>query len=239
MFATMSCNFVYAQDGESEVIETYHENGVLASKGTYRWGRKNGIFREYYENGQIKSICSYRQDVLLSKENFDNRTPNVQKAFAESGAKLNKNDTLVAKEKGYVDLKNKVRVGLNAEGELPEEAKENALKKAEEEKNEGKVTKVTEKKKADQKYVKKRNKQKVEINNQDLKHDSKYEKVKYEKDWNLGRRPGSGKAVTERYGVDLNDNKEKYKKEDYKYKKKKIGKYKKIKFENTKPDGYY
>ena len=91
LLATVCCNFAYAQEvkpeaaeinyenGKQQVVETFYENGALESKGTYRWGRKNGIFREYYENGQIKSICLYRQDVLLSKENFKNMTSVVKR----------------------------------------------------------------------------------------------------------------------------------------------------------------
>jgi len=239
LFASIYCSFAYAEDGESKVIETYYENGVLESRGTYRWGRKNGIFREYYDNGQIKSICSYRQDVLLSKENFENSTANMQKDFAENGVKLNQDATLKPKEKGYVDIKNKLRVGLNAEGELPQEAKENELKKAEEAKNGGKVRKVRQEKEHTQKYIKKTYKELNKVNKQDLKHTSKYEEAKYEKELNLGGRTGLGKAETKRFGADLSDNNDKYKKEDYKYKKKKIDKYKKTKFVNTKPDGLY
>ena len=33
--------------------ESYHDNGQLESKGTYRDGKRDGSFETYYDNGQL------------------------------------------------------------------------------------------------------------------------------------------------------------------------------------------
>ncbi len=48
----------WVRDG---LFQAYHENGSLASEGTYRDGSENGIWRDFHHNGQLAAEGNYSQ----------------------------------------------------------------------------------------------------------------------------------------------------------------------------------
>ena len=245
LLATMCCGFAYAQEvhpvvvedenqGKPEVVETYYENGSLKSRGIYKWGRKNGVFREYYRNGQVKSISLYNQDKLSSQNIFENKDPAAERRLEERGADLIKRGLIEPKEKEPVDVDSEVSIGINVEGEIPQEVIE---KKVEHEaKSEEEKTSKNEKRR--KKKYSKGLKQRIEDSKKEFKEKTKYkkrkykfkEKAKYEKGKytrKLNIRASStsyGKKISDKYVEDPDRSSKKYKKK---------------KFVNTKPDGVY
>ena len=53
---------LYAQDASlNGTVKEYDDNHKLKSEKTYHNGTLNGPFREYYPNGNLLSVGSYRQ----------------------------------------------------------------------------------------------------------------------------------------------------------------------------------
>jgi len=44
--------------------ESYHENGQLATRETFRYGQWHGPVEWYYENGQVREKRTYKKDGL-------------------------------------------------------------------------------------------------------------------------------------------------------------------------------
>ena len=47
------------------VVETYYDNGQLASKTNYKNGERNGLRETWYENGQLESRVTYKDGVAV------------------------------------------------------------------------------------------------------------------------------------------------------------------------------
>ena len=43
----------------AEVVRTYYDTGELESEVYMVNGKMNGIYKRYYMNGQLETICSY------------------------------------------------------------------------------------------------------------------------------------------------------------------------------------
>ena len=43
------------------IFRAYHENGALASEGTYEHGVEHGIWHDYHTNGQLAATGNYEQ----------------------------------------------------------------------------------------------------------------------------------------------------------------------------------
>ena len=56
------------------LVEEYHENGQLKSKGNFKDGDEDGLWETYHENGQLKSKRYYKdgEKIGLMEEYFDN-----------------------------------------------------------------------------------------------------------------------------------------------------------------------
>ena len=42
------------------ILTKTYENGHFINKGTYKYGRKDGVFEGYYENSQLKSKTTFK-----------------------------------------------------------------------------------------------------------------------------------------------------------------------------------
>lgn len=200
-------------DGTPKVVETYYENGSLKSKGVYRWGRKNGVFREYYQSGQIKSVSSYNQDMLVTQETFESLTPEGERDDIGVDKGLKVKESVKPEEQANDDAKNEVKLSIDPNGEPSQEVKDTEAVDQEES-----VTKKGKSKKS--------------------KTDSYTSK--YNKDSNIGiKSEPYNKKKGNKYSSDSIKKVGKYKKKDYKFKNKEIKKYKKKKFTNSKPPGVY
>ncbi len=61
----------------------FHENGNIAATGTYKFGRKVGIWREYYDNRRLK------REVIYPKDPYDFKTrPYISKEWDSAGRVL-------------------------------------------------------------------------------------------------------------------------------------------------------
>ena len=47
------------------LFRAYHENGALASEGTYEHGVENGIWHDYYPNGKLAAQGNYEQGIQI------------------------------------------------------------------------------------------------------------------------------------------------------------------------------
>lgn len=56
-----------AADGSTWIrhglFRAYHENGSLASEGTYEHGKESGAWRDYHPNGQLAAAGAYASGV--------------------------------------------------------------------------------------------------------------------------------------------------------------------------------
>lgn len=56
---------------EVELIEEFYSNGQLKIQGTNVRGFRSGIWTEWYENGNVKSVSHFNNEALLMKVEFD------------------------------------------------------------------------------------------------------------------------------------------------------------------------
>ncbi|HLT74163.1 MAG TPA: hypothetical protein VKZ68_03730, partial [Ohtaekwangia sp.] len=67
----------------------FHENGMLAVQGEYRWDQRVGDWVEYYPNGRRKKIVTY------PKEAFDKSVkPYVKAEWNENGREIYRNNKM-------------------------------------------------------------------------------------------------------------------------------------------------
>ncbi len=70
----------------------FHENGMLAVQGEYRWDQRVGDWVEYYPNGRRKKIVTY------PKEAFDKSVrPYVKAEWNENGKEIYRNNKMAAR----------------------------------------------------------------------------------------------------------------------------------------------
>lgn len=76
--------------GEKEGYYYYfHENGILAVQGEYRWNQRVGDWVEYYPTGKRKKIIAY------PKEAFDKSiTPYIKAEWNEKGKEIYRNNKM-------------------------------------------------------------------------------------------------------------------------------------------------
>lgn len=55
----------------SEKIQSEYPNGQLKFSGQKIGDKLNGIWKEWYENGSVKSVAHYKENVLIMKIEFD------------------------------------------------------------------------------------------------------------------------------------------------------------------------
>lgn len=68
----------------------FHENGLIAVTGEYKWGRKVGSWVEYYPTGKRKKLVTY------SKDPFDKDVmPYVKTEWNEKGKEIYRNNKMV------------------------------------------------------------------------------------------------------------------------------------------------
>lgn len=56
---------------EIELVEEFYSNGQLKIQGTNERGFRNGIWTEWYENGNVKSVSHFNNEALLMKIEFN------------------------------------------------------------------------------------------------------------------------------------------------------------------------
>jgi uncharacterized protein len=61
-------------DGKEDgAFYSYFENGQIQNIGTYQNGDKKGIWKDYHDNGTLKSEIDFQQKPPLKKEFFFQR----------------------------------------------------------------------------------------------------------------------------------------------------------------------
>lgn len=53
------------QEGNVEVLKKYHDNGKLFIETTMKGGKKNGVEKMYYDNGNIMFVQYFKQDMIV------------------------------------------------------------------------------------------------------------------------------------------------------------------------------
>jgi len=51
-------------------VEGYHKNGQLWTKGTYKNGKKEGVWELYNDSGSLYKKNTYKDDKLIKEEEF-------------------------------------------------------------------------------------------------------------------------------------------------------------------------
>lgn len=105
LFATNTRNAKFKLDGKQIV---YYANGVTFREDNYKNGEKNGISREFYPSGQIKTYTEFKNNARngLSVRYFDD------KAHTVAQERQFRNDTMVGAYYSYLNDGSLIRKGL-------------------------------------------------------------------------------------------------------------------------------
>ena len=69
---TILCSILFLSAiGWSEVRRFYYESGELKEEASYNKGKQEGLTKEYYRNGEIFYIDTYKDDQLIKKKSYD------------------------------------------------------------------------------------------------------------------------------------------------------------------------
>ena len=61
----VKCAYSVDENGKKQgSYESYHDNGQLDKKCTYKNGKLDGPYESYYPNGQLDRKCTYKNDIL-------------------------------------------------------------------------------------------------------------------------------------------------------------------------------
>ena len=59
-------------DGKKEGLwEEYYDNGQLKAKGVYKEGKEDGTWEVFNEQGQLKAKINYRMGIKMKTEKFE------------------------------------------------------------------------------------------------------------------------------------------------------------------------
>lgn len=237
----VNSNNAYCQISPPELKRTYYDNGNIKTEETYRRGLRNGIYKEYHEDGRIKVIANYRNNNLVSKDEYNTRPELIekeeefkdQKEIPQGAGQEVVEENIVREESPGGDG---AEEGNDGDLEGTVDPKKD-IQESKEEKVEEKGSEKTAKRK---KYRRKKYDEEFVYDKKKRKHDSKYEEENVIKKLNIGKKKSVyGKKSIKKYGLTSGEDSNIYKRKNRKFKNKKMEKYKKTKFKNTKPEGVY
>lgn len=80
---------IAGQEGRKEgVFKSYYNDGNLRSVGNYRAGKRDGLFKKFYENGQLMFKANYRADAIEGEiEMYDEEGNLIRKWEADEPPK--------------------------------------------------------------------------------------------------------------------------------------------------------
>jgi antitoxin component YwqK of YwqJK toxin-antitoxin module len=65
---TFMCLFMFGFTAPKEEVRmTYFPNGYIKTSTQYEHGKKNGVFKQFFENGKLQLLRTYKDDVLDGK----------------------------------------------------------------------------------------------------------------------------------------------------------------------------
>lgn len=67
-FLAFMCLFMFGFNAPAEDVRmTYFPSGYVKTTTQYEHGKKNGVFKQFYENGKLQQLRTYKDDVLDGK----------------------------------------------------------------------------------------------------------------------------------------------------------------------------
>ena len=99
--------------GQTESIRTYHENGQIKNEGVLFLGKKIGLWKKYYKNGNLKEEHNWDKKMSLKKyhENgnlkfmfllVDGNT--VERYFYEDGKSISREDKRIPNKNSFSEI---------------------------------------------------------------------------------------------------------------------------------------
>lgn len=70
-----------ADDTLNYYLESYYPDGTIFQKGQFKNGKTEGLVKEYYENGKLKTIASYINGLKNGCQQTFNLNGNIEKEF--------------------------------------------------------------------------------------------------------------------------------------------------------------